>query len=531
MEDRINKSILSSVSQTQTVLAVEPSNVESRERKNSDTLVSLLSVMKTIQTSTATNATEKSKTLGVMSSISNFFSSIKKKMFGDTQETADRSKQNEQKKIFSSILGVLENIEDKFSDVRNSTNPQKLFMIIGGILFGVFLKIKGIFVGAVKAIKLFLSPLSKLFSKLKIGEKFRKIFGLLSKLGNTKIGKGVVKTISTIVKVFSKVGKAIGKIGTFFTKTGGILGKVLGITKFMGPVMKAIPFVGWIFAAVTGIIDGIKGFFNADKIFDKKEGETTSWGEKISAVIGSILDGAVGFLLRWMGINIDVKNISKFINDKIITPITNLFTSIWSTLSGGTAVSDMLSNLWTKTKDFFSSIITSIKDMIVNVFDMIFKPSKEGGDSLFTTIKNSIVGFVGKIPEMITSLFTGEDSIVKKIIFGVFNMFKGILARSGTVLGSIFTSAIDFVQSKLSGSKDEKKVEQIKPKVEQPKQRIIEEENIVTDNDRLQFMSNFLMKEFAPHLAGLIAAGMGKDVAKSKEFKSLSDRIPLVRIG
>ena len=130
--------------------------------------------------------------------------------------------------------------------------------------------------------------------------------------GVTKLFK-IGEKIPLIGKVFTPIIKGLGGVGSILGKFAGLIDNVFkGFLRIIGPVakffglgarfMKALPVIGWVITGIMAVIDGIKGFFQADEIF----GRVTTFGEKMVSAFASVISGLL------LGL-VDTKTIVKII--------------------------------------------------------------------------------------------------------------------------------------------------------------------------------------------------------------------------
>ena len=362
----------------------------------------------------------------------------------------------------------------------------------------------------IKGIKAFLTG-GKLFKSLagllgkggllgKIGGFFSSIFGKGGKLASffSKIGKG----ISSIFGKGGKIAGFFGTIGKFFSKGGFIatLGKVFGK---LGPLFKTIaPFfkiVGKLAAPLRVIftaIDAFKGWTDKDlhkDLFNLKDGEEASTGQKYQAMLSSIFSGLTfglvdtkamhkflstgftGIFYNGLGSIIDfgveffnAEDKWEFVKKKLgnikeaimngLGRIGEWFSEKWKDAKEW--VSNSISSLWEGMKTCFSNVgewitekasaawewikennpITAMWNGLKGAGEWIAGKASEAGDFLkennpITLLSNGLSNIGGWISETASSMWNSlkETSI-----------FKTLESGFGTI-GEYFTERLDFI--------------------------------------------------------------------------------------
>lgn len=234
------------------------------------------------------------------------------------------------------------------------------------------------------------------------------------------------KAVTPIAEMF---GFATGKLGTlskmFELLPGKFLTKLAPIFKFFGMgarFMKAIPVLGWVITGIMALVDGVKGFLNADAI----TGKIADFGDKMVAALSSILSGFT------LGL-IDTKTIAK-----VIEPLNILFNSLKEQFDSYINVIDSVVGYFKGTKsmdDVVDSLGGYIKTMFMTSIKIAFiSLPKTAVSVILWALKTSLVS----IPKFVIDFMA---SVTKKI-FGEGVLYKALtnLSDKFSKIGSIFDS-------------------------------------------------------------------------------------------
>jgi hypothetical protein len=405
------------------------------------------------------------------------------------------------------------------------------------------------------------SVINAILKPLKIMKDF--FFGLGKALTlDLKIGK----ILTSIIKFFSGIGGFVSNLFKFISP-------IVKASKFLGPVMKAIPIVGWVITAITGLIDGIVGFFKAGSYFGKKKGEEVTIGERISAVLGSILSGITFGLLgsakAW------AQSIYK-IGDIIMNPIDSLVIGIKKLYSYtgelGVLIVDWFKNTWDQTKQLFKDALVGMVGIGYILSDW-FKEKWEQGKQIFKDTlmgisdvgsifidfgRNLINNIVDNIKYIFSNKGDGEDSLIGKIknvfvnfatlLFGVVDTFWNSIKNKAKNLNPInvvksgWNKAKDIASNRSNknmlpdlataksksneasivlNNSDESKINQ--PSNKKTESKITESNKVkvepinlqgLNEVQRMQTFMNFLSNQFSTTMAEKIGVVLGKSSYK-----------------
>lgn len=299
-------------------------------------------------------------------------------------------------------------------------NSVKTFLTEGplGALFGGSTALAGIGGIAVK----FGKSLQERGSKMKpmfVRQADTGLFDMFKKPGKTKPAS-LLKQAKTLVKKPQVMARALGMKGGIAGKLGG---KALGGLAKIGAkgLLKAIPGVGLIATAGMALFDAAKAAKNAGEIFDKKEGEKVTTGEKVAAGIGGALSSLTFGLL-------DPKTTAKSIKkvgDAMGKGLSKAFNFVKKI--GSKAFSFIF--------DKFKTQITNIKDLFVGVFTSIWGYIKGTFNNVKELVSNTFAGF----KDLFGNLFSGD-------LGGAFDALKGILGGLGTFFSDQFKTAVEGVK-------------------------------------------------------------------------------------
>ena len=246
--------------------------------------------------------------------------------------------------------------------------------------------------------------------------------GLLKGLkGLSKVAGGKKTVVGRALRGAAAMAGKRGSIGSQVMK--GALGKVGGKFAKMGAkgLLKAIPGVGLIATAGMALFDAAAAAKDASNIFDKKEGEEATKGEKLAAGIGGALSSLTFGLL-------DPKTTAKSIKkvgDTMGKGLGKAFDFVKT--KGAKAFSFIF--------DKFKTQIKNIKDLFVGVFTSVWDYIK----GTFNNVKKLVSNTFSGLRDLFGSLFSGD-------LGGAFDALKGILGGLGTFFSDQFKTAVEGVK-------------------------------------------------------------------------------------
>lgn len=240
------------------------------------------------------------------------------------------------------------------------------------------------------------------------------------------------KLVSPITKMFGFLTGKLGSVSKMFdVLPGKFLTKLAPVFKFFGmgaKFAKAIPVLGWVITGIMALIDGIKGFLNADEI----TGKISTFGDKMVAALSSILSGFT------LGL-IDTKTIAK-----VIEPLNILFNSLKEQFDSFIGVIDSVVGYFKGTKsmdDVVDSLGGYIKTMFMTSIKIAFiSLPKTAVKVILWSLKTSLVG----IPKFILDFMA---SVTKKVfgegvIYNLITTLSGYFSKLGDVF-DFFGSVVD----------------------------------------------------------------------------------------
>ena len=268
---------------------------------------------------------------------------------------------------------------------------------------------------------------------------FSSIIGGVTKL--FKIGE----KIPLIGKVFTPIIKGLGGVGSILGKFGGLIDNVFkGFLKIIGPVakffglgarfMKALPVIGWVITGIMAVIDGIKGFFQADEIF----GHVTTFGEKMVSAFASVISGLL------LGL-VDTKTIVK-----IIMPIKQVFDVISVAVGDFINIFKLLVGYFkgeNSMDDVVDSVGTFVKNIVVGIFTYAFVSlPKLIGNLLLSTLKLVFIS----LPKMMYSIAFGTIKAIASIPKLVLNTVLTAMKVVYSIIPKFFADLMSSVLGKIS---------------------------------------------------------------------------------
>ena len=193
-------------------------------------------------------------------------------------------------------------------------------------------------------------------------------------------------------------------------------------------LLKAIPGVGLIATAGLALFDAAKGVQDASTIFDKKDGEKVTTGEKVAAGLGGALSGLTFGLL-------DRKKTAKSLKrtgDSIKKGLTTAFNFVKE--MGGKAFSfifDKLRNQFDNLKELFSTVFSGVSEFFSNIFsgDLggAFGSLKKIFSGVFNFLKNSFVNIFGDIGSKILGF-------LKTPVNGIISLINSLIGKINSAL-------------------------------------------------------------------------------------------------
>ena len=379
----------------------------------------------------------------------------------DTKEFEKESNTKDMKEFFNGWKYV--NYKDKIWQeailesvvkIANNKHMKMLFLLVTvGVVTLItkvtwFLKTLGVmmkgvksllsFSGKIPIIGRFIKPFEKIFDVFFNG--FQKVVKIFDKMPKkiVEILTKPIKTILSIVKLLDRIGgifgkitgssvitdfsKSISRIFEVFSEGGnvvmGVIGKFNKLRKFIVPiikffgifvkVMKFIPVVGQIIAAVMSVFDAFTGWFNADKIV----GHVASLGDKVISAASSVISGLL------LGL-IDTKTIAKIFEPfaRIIDNIKTAFISFFDVFRNVSSVSDLISNL----KVFINKYISLFFDNIKQAFKLLFLNIPK----FIISLVGGLIKSTGKIFSKIGSWFS-KESLIGKVFNSIGSFFQNM---------------------------------------------------------------------------------------------------------
>ena len=259
----------------------------------------------------------------------------------------------------------------------------------------------------------------------------------------------VIDKIPLIGRVFTPIadlfGMATGKLRglnrIFDALPKKFLSKLAPVFKFFGMgarFMKAIPVLGWVITGIMALIDGVKGFLNADEI----TGKISTFGDKMVAALSSILSGFT------MGL-IDSKSIAK-----VIEPLNILFNALKEQFNSFMGVIDSVVGYFKGTKsmdDIVDSLGGYIKTWIKSSFKIIaVSLPKTFAKVVLWSLKTSLVSIPKFFLEFVASVT--KKIFGKGVIYNAIKTIIGYVSKLGDVFDNI-SSVVDVFFSLLGNPK------------------------------------------------------------------------------
>ena len=298
--------------------------------------------------------------------------------------------------------------------------------------------------------------------KTVVGRALRNVAAMAGKRGS--IGSQVMKGAKGAL---GKVGgKALGAVGS---AAKGIGGKALGALGKVGVkgLLKAIPGVGLIATAGMALFDAAKSAKNAGEIFDKKEGEKVTTGEKIAA-------GAAGAVSSLTFGLLDTKTTAKAFKAagdataKFFKGMGNKLKDSGKkffkfTKDIGKNIINKIGKPFTKIFDKFKTQIKNIKNLFVGVFSSVWDYIKDTFNRVKELISSTFSNFVDIFKNLFSGDFSGAFDSLKNIFSGVgtfffdqfkagFELVKGLLGNVGAYIKDTFSNIFGGVGEKVMGA-------------------------------------------------------------------------------
>ena len=387
--------------------------------------------------------------------ISNAFSSDKKATVqGSEGSIVEKNMSEDLSNISLSLEPFLNDMKSYFKEQKWQDKVTKKFRdtqikALEGLKNSGFLKFLFILI-SVGVVTL----LTKVMATVKT---FSTIIGGVTKL--FKIGE----KIPLIGKVLSPIIKGLTGVGNILGKFGGLINNVFkGFTKIIGPVgkffgfgakfLKALPVIGWVITGVMALIDGIKGFFQADEIF----GHVTSFGEKMVAALSGVISGLT------MGL-IDTKTFAKMLEPLAytfnwISDVVGEFVDIIKLLVGYFKGETTMDALVDSIGGFIKTLLVgALKTALVTIPDVIIKITLQTLKIVFSAIPKFLAEFISSVLGKISTIFSsvadyfGKDSVIGFIFTKISDIFA--MASEGFgLIGDVFYMLGDVLDTIKNGS-------------------------------------------------------------------------------
>ena len=233
----------------------------------------------------------------------------------------------------------------------------------------------------------------------------------------------LLKNLPTVAVVIGGISAALiaFKIDAFATKLseeGLTIATYAQATaqKVLNAVMNANP-IGLIILAITALVAAFVYLWNNSEAF--RDFWIGLWDNITSAVSAA-----------WDAITAVWSAVSGWFSDNVITPITSLFTTVWTTVSslasnawqtltsGASAAWEGIKSVFSTVADFFGSIFSSAWERVKAVFSTggkIFSGITEGIVSVFKNVVNTIIRGINKVVSIPFNAINGALNRLRKI--------------------------------------------------------------------------------------------------------------------
>lgn len=233
----------------------------------------------------------------------------------------------------------------------------------------------------------------------------------------------LLKNLPTVAVVIGGISAALiaFKIDAFATKLseeGLTIATYAQATaqKVLNAVMNANP-IGLIILAITALVAAFVYLWNNSEAF--RDFWIGLWDNITSAVSAA-----------WDAITAVWSAVSGWFSDNVITPITSLFTTVWTTVSslasnawqtltsGASAAWEGIKSVFSAVAGFFGSIFSSAWERVKAVFSTggaIFSGITEGIVSAFKKVVNVIIGGINKVVAIPFNAINGALNRLRKI--------------------------------------------------------------------------------------------------------------------
>ena len=293
------------------------------------------------------------------------------------------------------------NLGDLTDKIKSATFNTDLFTAAVWGLIGAFAAWKlGTFLKDIGAFPKILGEMSK-------ADILTKAIGIGAIISGLVIGiKGVIDylkdpTWENFAKILAGIALIVAGLALVFSGTAALIGAIVLVV-----------------AAV-----GIAVYKNWDKIKEVL-GKVGDW------IKTKVIDPVVNFFKGlWETIKAIFSPVIEFYKNIFTTIITNIKTMISN-------VKQILTALWTAIKAIFGPVFQWI-------YDKIIKPISDKFTALWTGIKNGVTSAVDKVK----SVFSGVINFFKNIVSSIVSVFTTIGSKVGNAIGKAFKGAINVVLS------------------------------------------------------------------------------------
>ena len=176
----------------------------------------------------------------------------------------------------------------------------------------------------------------------------------------------------------------------------------------------------WIYDnVISPVIEFFKGLWTG--IVDTFNKVIMPWVEIIKRASQLIYDTVIKpiadyFVGLWNKIKEVFSVVGSWFNEKVIQPIVKFFTGMWNGLKDGASKAwEGIKNVFSKVSDWFKDVFSKAWQKVKDVFSTggkIFNGIKEGIESVFKTVVNSIIRGINKV---ITIPFNAINGVLSKL--------------------------------------------------------------------------------------------------------------------
>lgn len=372
-------------------------------------------------------------------------------------------------------------------------NGIRTLSLIFGLLSGIVNPIFGTIIGSFSLIGSLISLVGKGITGIGrlisfIGQNFKlidifvrpvmEVFNLIS-----SVATRLMRPISGLISFFGTASGMVGRLATG-------LGSIGRVGRILGAFGKSVPVIGWIIAALQGIVSMFTklksgtGFFKAlgETLYEifvepfrmlfELLGKIPVIGGLFRAmlpvfdVLKSVIVGTfevLGSLFGWMwdmtkGLLKIIYNIGAAIVSVVTLPFkmlfaafklvwtlaTDVFTSVKDLISGvfkdlmGGNIMGALSKIFSFIPNLLAKAFSTVTSFVGNIFGMMFSTAFKVFTSIFAIPAKLIGGLLNLLSKPFTMLFSFVKSIYDKIASFFTGGGGGILSGIGTVISTIF---------------------------------------------------------------------------------------------